>query len=112
MLPKPPKRVRDKALLARFAATRPWCQACRWEPFQDVLVGLHIHHMTDNPEISRRSDVQDNLMRLCWNCHGRFHSGAQWTKAELRQHREDDHHDNAEEYADMEDQYDREVRDG
>ena len=108
-IPKPPKRVRDKALLARFRETRPWCQICGVSDGGNPGV-LHVHHLTDNPDIHRRSDVQDNLMRLCWICHAEVHQITRWNKEQLRALRSDDLLKHNELYADMEDQYDREVR--
>lgn len=102
-LPKPPARIRDKKLLARFAATRPVCQICgAWKH-------LEIHHMTDL-DMHRRSDVFENLMRLCANCHVvMFHSQARWSKEDLRELKNEDEHLNRAEYAEIEMDYDERI---
>ena len=104
--PKPAGRVKDKAALARFAAVRTWCQVCGSER------DLHIHHMADmeSQNISRRSDVPDNLMRLCFTCHMvKFHDKHEWSKERLRELKEDDEKAHSIWYEDAEDQYDAEV---
>ena len=57
--PKPPKRIKDPELLARFAEVRPRCQAC------GSGSRPQIHHMGDAPGVHRKSDVFENLARLC-----------------------------------------------
>lgn len=102
--PKPPARIRDKKLLARFAATRPQCQVChaKWR--------LQIHHMADLAHVSRRSDVFENLMRLCSGCHVvKFHSEARWIKQKLRQAKDRDELYYRNEYAELEMLYDGRV---
>ncbi len=104
MLPKPPKRIKDPELLARFAVVRPRCQVC------EGTRQLEIHHMTDLQNTHRRSDVFPNLMRLCRKCHhDLFHDGARWTKPELRHLKEINENDCREQYAELELLYDGRV---
>jgi 5-methylcytosine-specific restriction endonuclease McrA len=102
VLPKPPSRIKDKAVRSRFAATRPWCQIC------GVTDGLHIHHMGDTCD-HRRSDVWSNLMRLCFRCHDLFHAEAKWSRSELRSLRSSDVEHFYDEYYEMETAYDSEM---
>ena len=103
--PKPPPRIKDRELLARFAAVRARCQICGYR------TQLESHHMTDLENMHRRSDVFENLMRLCRECHhDRFHDGLAWSKAELRTLKNADERYYREQYADLEMQYDGEVR--
>ncbi len=104
MLPKPPKRIKDPELLARFAVVRPRCQVCK------STTQLEIHHMTDLRNTHRRSDVFPNLIRLCRRCHhDRFHDGARWTKPELRHLKEINESNCLEQYAELELLYDGRV---
>ena len=99
--PKPPARIRDKKLLARFAATRLHCQICQ------ARRRLQIHHMADLPHMSRRSDVFENLIRLCADCHVvKFHSEAIWSKRELRELKGIEERRYRDEYAELEMRYD------
>jgi len=104
--PKPAARVKDAPLLARFRHTRDQCQICCK---QDKL---ETHHLTDMERhgISRRSDVFENLMRLCQKCHQvKYHHYGHWSKAEMRQHKVNDETEFADRYADNELDYDGEV---
>ncbi len=102
MLPKPPKRIKDRELLARFREVRPRCQVCETQ-----AEPLETHHMTDLQNTHRRSDVFPNLMRLCRKCHhDLFHDGARWTKPELRWLKNHDEQFHGEEYAELELLYD------
>ena len=53
MLPKPPKRIKDPELLARFREVRPWCQVCKDKG--TPAEPLETHHMTDLKNTHRRS---------------------------------------------------------
>ncbi len=104
--PKTPTRIRDPELLARFAEVRPRCQACgsRQRP--------HIHHMGDVSDVHRKSDVFENLARLCAGCHTTdLHSqGGGLNRETARVAKDDDEAANREEYAELEMQYDGVVR--
>lgn len=103
--PKPPPRIKDPELLARFAVVRPRCQVC------ESTTRLEIHHMTDLLNMHRRSDVFENLMRMCRECHhDRFHDGLVWTKPELRRLKDINESVWREQYAELEMLYDGEVR--
>ncbi len=108
MLPKPPKRIKDRELLARFREVRPQCQVCKSKG--TPAEPLETHHMTDLRNTHRRSDVFPNLMRLCRRCHhDRFHDGAMWTKPELRRLKEINEKDCRDQYAELELLYDGRV---
>ncbi len=108
MLPKPPKRIKDPELLARFRTVRPQCQVC--DDKGSLAEPLESHHMTDLRNTHRRSDVFPNLMRLCRKCHhDLFHDGARWTKPELRRLKEINESNSLEQYAELELLYDGRV---
>ena len=102
---KDPPRIRDPELLGRFAEVRPRCQACGSKKHP------HIHHMGDVPGVHRKSDVFENLARLCADCHTTdFHSqGGGLTRQTARLAKDRDEVQYREEYAELEMQYDGEV---
>jgi hypothetical protein len=55
-----------RQVLSEFAAEFTFCAIC-WS-----RRGLHIHHLQQG---AGRSHVRENLLRLCWQCHERVHSG-------------------------------------
>ncbi len=102
MIPKPPKRIRSPETLSRFANTRTWCQVC------GTPSSLHIHHLGDAQGHHRRSDVEDNLMRLCFACHEKFHAAAAWTRQQLRELKAWDEAERRYDYEENEIYYNRE----
>ena len=107
MLPKPPKRIKDPELLARFREVRPRCQVC--ESAGTPAEPLETHHMTDLRNTHRRSDVFPNLMRLCRSCHRKRHIEVVWTKPELRHLKEINESNWRAHYAELELLYDGRV---
>ena len=97
---KPPTRIEDHQLLARFRACRPWCQVC------GCASALFVHRMGDL-HAHAQTDVFDNLMRLCAPCHGtNSNETPRRTANELRTLRERDEASWSHEYSGFEVDYD------
>ncbi len=65
MIPKP-KTYRSRKNIE--AARRNYCEHC-----QRVNTTFHVHHIRSRG--ARGSDVEDNLINLCFECHAKVHNG-------------------------------------
>ena len=64
MIPKPPKRVKDKKALKQ--ATLPYCELCR--SWQNIDPPHHIIFKSQGGD-----DTPENLISLCRDCHDDAH---------------------------------------
>ena len=56
------------------------CQKCRFSlsPFasKKLLSKLQVHHKDFTGQFDEVNDNQENLIILCWTCHGKTHTGS------------------------------------
>src|SRR5690606_30736561 len=73
-VPKPEKRIRNRALLKAMREEIPYCERCG-APGHGGL--HHIKYRSQSGD-----DIRENLIRLCYQCHYGIHH-ANYDKAEL-----------------------------
>lgn len=73
-VPKPPKRIRDRALMKAMREEIPYCEVCGRVGYGDL------HHIRYRSQLG--SDIRANLIRLCYEHHAAAHAGV-LTKREL-----------------------------
>lgn len=75
-----PKEIRERVLNRDSYEECPCCIACG-HPYPNGK-GLHLHHYVSRGAGGR--GIEENLVSLCYDCHGRLHNGNSHIKESVK----------------------------